>query len=446
MKVCIVGTGYVGLVTGACFADMGNSVWCIDVDEEKVNNLKSGVLPIYEPGLEEIVKKNVGGDRLHFSTDLKQGIDSALFCFITVGTPPNDDGSVNLSYVFDVARSIGQYLEHYLVIVNKSTVPVGTEEKVREIIRQELTARGKAGLEFDVVSNPEFLKEGVAVEDFMRPDRVIIGTDNVRTAEIMKQLYEPFMRNQHPILVMDIKSAEIAKYAANAMLATRISFMNELARLCDKVGGDITCVRAGMGTDRRIGMQFLHAGIGYGGSCFPKDILELINTGKKNGIEMEIAAAVHRVNERQKYYLVDMIKKRFGENLTGKKFGVWGLAFKPQTDDIREAPAIIIIPALVNMGASITAFDPEAMEQTKKVLVPYASQIQYVDNMMDAVNDADALILITEWRQFRQPDFIDMKNRMKQGVIFDGRNQYAPSQMKEDGFEYYCIGRNGNVK
>lgn len=445
MKICIVGTGYVGLVTGACFADMGNTVWCIDTDEEKVNNLKSGILPIYEPGLEEIVKKNISSGRLHFSTELQQGIAGALFCFITVGTPPNDDGSVNLSYVFNVAQSIGQYLDHYSIIVDKSTVPVGTEEKVRAIIRQELTARGKANLEFDVVSNPEFLKEGVAVEDFMRPDRVIIGTDNVRTAELMKQLYEPFMRNQHPILVMDIKSAEIAKYAANAMLATRISFINELARLCDKVGGDITNVRVGIGTDLRIGMQFLHAGIGYGGSCFPKDILELINTGQKNGVEMEIAAAVHSVNERQKYYLVDMIKKRFGENLTDKKFGVWGVAFKPQTDDMRKAPAIIILPELAKMGASMVAFDPEAMEQAKEVFAPYASQIQYVDNMMDAINGVDALILITEWRQFRQPDFIDMKNRMKQWIVFDGRNQYAPENMKEYGFEYYCVGRSCNI-
>lgn len=442
MKICMVGAGYVGLVTGVCFANMGNEVWCVDVDEVKINNLKAAILPIYEPGLQELVESNLKEGRLHFSTAIIQGIEDAQFCFIAVGTPPLEDGSANLSHIFAAARTIGQHMSQYLIVVTKSTVPVGTTEKVRDIIRQELNVRGRDDVGFDVVSNPEFLKEGAAVEDFMRPDRVVIGTENIGTAELMKQLYKPFVRNQNPILIMDTKSAEIAKYAANAMLATRISFMNEIAQLCDTVGGDIVNIRMAMATDQRIGKQFLYAGAGYGGSCFPKDIKELIHTGCKNGLDMAIATAVNTVNERQKHYLVDMIKKRFGDDLRGIRFAVWGLAFKPQTDDMREAPSIIILQSLIKMGAKIVAFDPQAMEQAQRVFENYADSIQYVDTMMDAVNAVDALVLITDWQQFRQPDFSDMKKRMRQLVVFDGRNQYEFDEMKLYGFEYYCIGRN----
>jgi UDPglucose 6-dehydrogenase len=440
MKICVVGTGYVGLVTGTCLAETGNTVWCVDADEAKINNLQLGKLPIYEPGLKEIVERNVKEGRLHFLVDIGPALENALFCFIAVGTPADIDGAADLSQVCDAARMIGSNMLHYLIVINKSTVPVGTAEKVREIILQELSSRDLT-IEFDVVSNPEFLKEGVAIEDFMRPDRVVIGTDNIRTAELMKQLYEPFVRNQHPILVTDIKSAEITKYAANAMLATRISFMNEIARLCDQVGADIASVRKGIGTDRRIGMQFLYAGTGYGGSCFPKDVKELISTGRKHGLDMEIVTAVDRVNEWQKKYLVEMILKKYGEDLTGKRFAVWGLAFKPQTDDMREAPSVVIIQSLVSMGATITAYDPEAVEQAEKVLAREVGRLRYTGCMMDALDDADALLLITEWRQFQQPDFAEMKRRLHKPVVFDGRNQYEPGQMTKLGFEYYCIGR-----
>jgi UDPglucose 6-dehydrogenase len=442
MKICMVGTGYVGLVTGACFADMGNDVWCVDVDEVKITNLKAAILPIYEPGLKELVERNLKEGRLRFTTEIKLGIEDALFCFITVGTPPCEDGSADLSYIFSVAQAIGQCMNHYLIVVTKSTVPVGTTEKVRDIIRQELKVSAREHVGFDVVSNPEFLKEGAAVEDFMRPDRVVIGTENIGTAELMKQLYKPFVRNQNPILIMDTKSAEMTKYAANVMLAARISFMNEIAQLCDIVGGDITNIRTGIAADHRIGRQFLYAGAGYGGSCFPKDVKELISLGYKNGLEMAIATAVHEVNERQKHYLVDMIRKRFGEKLDGMRFGVWGLAFKPQTDDMREAPSLVIVQSLINMGAKIVAFDPQAIKEAQQVFEDYADHIQYVSDMMEAVNDADALVLITDWRQFRQPDFSDMKSRMRQLVLFDGRNQYDFEQIEKYGFEYYCIGRN----
>ncbi|TWH47605.1 UDP-glucose/GDP-mannose dehydrogenase family protein [Sporomusa sp. KB1] len=446
MNICVIGTGYVGLVTGTCFAEMGNKVWCVDVDTEKIARLKSGILPIYEPGLKELVMKNVAEERLAFSTQLEEGLKDAVVCFIAVGTPPGEDGSADVSYVLDAASNIGATMNKYLIVVNKSTVPVGTADKVKNIIKQQLTVRAQADLEFDVVSNPEFLKEGAAVADFMRPDRVVIGTDNVRTAELMKQLYEPFSRNQQPILIMDIKSAEITKYAANAMLATRISFMNEIAQLCDKVGGDIANVRLGIGSDSRIGMQFLYAGSGYGGSCFPKDVKELVSTGCKNGIAMDVVSAVEAVNERQKYYLVDMVKKRFGEALNGRRFALWGLAFKPQTDDMREAPSITIIKSLIDMGATIQAYDPEAIEQAKTVLGDYAASITYSKDMLEAVQNADALLVVTEWRQFRQPDFVEIKSKMNQPVIFDGRNQYRTEQMARLGFEYYCIGRSCYVQ
>ena len=446
MEVCMIGTGYVGLVTGACFAEMGHHVRCVDLDQGKINNLISGILPIYEPGLKELVIKNSREGRLSFTTDIKTGLEQALFCFIAVGTPSSTDGSADLSYIFNVAREIGQCMNSYLIIVIKSTVPVGTIEKVRDVIKSELRARGKQDLTFDVASNPEFLKEGTAVEDFMVPDRIVIGTDNEQTAQLMKQLYQPVVRSQELILNMDIRSAEITKYAANTMLAARISFMNEIANLCDKVGGNIDYIRVGIGTDERIGNQFLHAGVGYGGSCFPKDVKEFIQTGHKNGLEMNIAEAVHRINERQKYVLVEMIQKRFGENLLGKTFGIWGLAFKAQTDDMREAPSLVIVHSLIKMGARIIAYDPEAMEQAKLFFKEYGQQIKYVDSMMEAVDGVDALALITEWQQFKQPDFTEMIHRMNQPLIFDGRNQYDPVHMKNFGFEYYCIGRNCYVR
>ena len=442
MEICMIGTGYVGLVTGTCFAQMGHYVWCVDLDEGKINNLRSGILPIYEPGLQELVVKNSREGRLSFTTDIKRGIEQALFCFIAVGTPQREDGSADLSYIFSVAREIGQCMNGYVIIVIKSTVPVGTIEKVRDVIKHELKVRGKEEQAFDIASNPEFLKEGTAVGDCMVPDRIVIGTDNEQTAQLMRQLYQPIVCGQVGILHMDIKSAEITKYAANAMLAARISFMNEIAGLCDQVGGDIDQIRVGIGTDKRIGKHFLYAGAGYGGSCFPKDVKELIHTGKSYGLAMNIADAVQKVNERQKYVLVEMIKKRFGENLLGKTFGIWGLAFKAQTDDMREAPSLVILQSLMQMGARIIAYDPEAMEQAKLFFKEYHQQIQYVENMLEAVNQVDALVLITEWQQFKQPNFAEMMERMREPLIFDGRNQYDPVGMKNLGFEYYCIGRN----
>ncbi|MDD3437923.1 MAG: UDP-glucose/GDP-mannose dehydrogenase family protein [Clostridiaceae bacterium] len=446
MNICVIGTGYVGLVTGTCFAEMGNKVWCVDVDNAKIEMLNKGISPIYEPGLKEMIERNSKNGRLKFTTDIKEGIESSLYCFIAVGTPPGEDGSSDITNVLKVAGAIGQNMNKYTIIINKSTVPVGTGEKTKEIVREELRLRNELNIDFDVVSNPEFLKEGAAIEDFMRPDRIIIGTDNPRTAELMKQLYEPFVRNQHPILIMDIKSAELTKYAANSMLAARISFMNEIARLCDITGADVNNVRVGMGMDSRIGMAFLYAGTGYGGSCFPKDIKELISLGSRNGLEMKIAKAVEEVNESQKHYLVNMVTKRFGCDLKGMSFGIWGLAFKPQTDDMREAPSLVIMKELTGMGANIIAYDPEAIEQSKCIMSEDEYNIKYVYDMMEAIDKVDALILVTEWRQFRQPDFREMKSRMKQSIVFDGRNQYDTIAMQENGWEYYCIGRNTNVK
>lgn len=446
MKICIIGTGYVGLVTGACFAEMGNYVSCVDVDEIKINTLNSGELPIYEVGLKDVVEKNKKEGRLYFTTDIKLGMKDASFCFISVGTPPCEDGSADLSSVFEVAHVIGRCINNDVIVVMKSTAPVGTTEKIKEIIKLELNVRGKNDLLFSIASNPEFLKEGEAVKDFMQPDRVVIGADNLQTAELVKQLYQPIVANSSQVIIMDITSAELTKYAANTMLATRISFMNEIARLCDKVGGDIDHVRIGIGADSRIGNQFLNAGAGYGGSCFPKDVKELIHTGKKNDLQMDIAEAVHRVNERQKYYLVEMIKKRFGENLLGKKFATWGLAFKAQTDDIREAPSLVIVPSLIKLGAHIVAYDPEAAKQAEQAFLEYGDRIQYVDSMMDAVHNADALVVITDWPQFRTVNFNELKSKMYQRIIFDGRNQFDTEQVVENEFEYYCIGRSCYVK
>ena len=439
MKVTVVGSGYVGLVTGACFAEMGNDVYCVDIDQKKIENLKKGILPIYEPGLEEIVKRNYSGGRLRFTTDIKEGLDDSLFMFIAVGTPPDEDGSADLQHVLAVARDIGRKMEKYVIIVNKSTVPVGTADRVREAVREELTKRGRGELEFDVVSNPEFLKEGAAIEDFMRPDRIIVGTDNVRTGELIKELYAPFVRNGHPIFIMGVRSAELTKYAANAMLATRISFMNELSRLCEISGADIESIRQGIGSDTRIGMPFLYAGLGYGGSCFPKDVKALIQTSKEFGLEAKVLQAVEEINHEQRYRFAENVKKHFGGDVKGKTFAVWGLSFKPQTDDMREAPAIDIISVLRDAGARFRAHDPVAMEVAKSIIGD--KSVTYVSNYYDALEGADALLLLTEWNQFRRPDYERMKSLLKQPIIFDGRNQYDPAKMKEIGFTYYCIGR-----
>jgi UDPglucose 6-dehydrogenase len=443
MKLAVVGSGYVGLVTGTCFADMGNDVWCIDVDEKKIENLKNGILPIYEPGLDEMVRRNYAEGRLRFTTSLEEGIEDVLFVFIAVGTPPEEDGSADLQHVLNVARGIGKILKRYLIVVNKSTVPVGTAEKVREAILDELKTRKMEAQEFDVVSNPEFLKEGDAIEDFMKPDRVVVGTDNVRTAELMRELYSTFLRQGDRVRIMDIPSAELTKYAANAMLATRISFMNELALLCEKTGADIENVRKGIGSDRRIGSSFLYAGVGYGGSCFPKDVKALIHISKKNGISASIISAVEEVNRRQREYFIQKVISYLGEDLKGKTFAVWGLAFKPQTDDMREAPAIDIINGLRERGGLIRAHDPIAIETARTILGDRG--IGYSLHNYDVLDGADALLLLTDWHHLRRPDFAKMKSLMKHPVIFDGRNQYDPERMRELGFVYFSIGRKAVV-
>lgn len=443
MNISIVGTGYVGLVSGTCFSEMGNHVWCIDIDQNKIDNLKKGIIPIYEPGLEEMVLRNYKDGRLDFTTDYSEAIPSSDICFIAVGTPPGEDGSADIRYVLEAAKRIAENMCGYTIVVDKSTVPVGTSEKVKSAIKSVLEKRNDCvGLEFDVVSNPEFLKEGVAVNDFMRPDRVVIGCENARSEAIMKQLYEQFTLNEHPIICTDIKSAEITKYAANAMLATRISFMNEIANLCDKVGGDVRAVRQGIGTDSRIGMSFLHASCGYGGSCFPKDVKELIAVGKRNNIEMQIAKAVEDVNNNQKLILPQRIIDKFGDDLSDKTFALWGLSFKPETDDMREAPSITLVSELTKHGAKIKAYDPQAYEMAKHYLAQIPeNMISYEDDMWSALNGADALILVTEWKQFRSPDFSKIKALLKNPIIYDGRNQYDPRLMKREGIELHCIGR-----
>lgn len=432
MKVAVVGSGYVGLVAGTCFAQTGNNVICVDVDEEKIEKLKQGDIPIYEPGLEEMVKQNVKEERLSFTTDIAGAVRESLIIFIAVGTPPGEDGSADLQYVLAAARSIGKAANGYKIIVDKSTVPVGTAKKVAAVLSEE------SSYEFDVVSNPEFLKEGAAIDDFMKPDRVVIGTYDPRVAEIMKELYSPFVRSGKPILIMDVASAEMTKYAANAMLATRISFMNEIANLCERVGADVAKVRDGIGTDSRIGRPFLFSGCGYGGSCFPKDTRAIISTADEVGYDFKIVKAVEDVNARQKEMLFEKIEKVFDNDLKGKKIAVWGLSFKPRTDDMREAPAIVLIDALLEAGATVTATDPEAFEEAKKV---FSDRITYHDNMYDTLPDADALVLVTEWGQFQNPDFDKIKSLMKQPVIFDGRNIYSARSMQIYGFKYYPIGR-----
>ncbi|GAB6061365.1 UDP-glucose dehydrogenase family protein [Deferrisoma palaeochoriense] len=443
MKLCVIGTGYVGLVTGTCFAEMGNDVVCVDIDEAKIEKLRRKEIPIYEPGLQEILERNVDEGRLTFTTDLKEGVERSLLLFIAVGTPEGEDGSADLQHVLAVARSIGQVMDGYRIVVIKSTVPVGTAEKVRDAIRAELEARGLDDLEFDVVSNPEFLKEGNAVQDCLKPDRIIVGTDNVRTAEILKELYAPFTRTNHPIIVMDIRSAEMTKYASNAMLATKISFINEIANICERVGADVGAVRLGMGADSRIGYQFLFPGVGYGGSCFPKDVKALIQTARQAGYEAQVLQAVDSLNNRQKSVLAEKILSWFdaeGIDPAGATVAVWGLAFKPNTDDMREAPSLTVIGRLREAGCRIRAYDPVAEGNARRILGE-GDGLTYCTNNYEALEGADCLAICTEWGVFRRPDFDRMKALLKRPAIFDGRNLYEPANMKKLGFTYFGIGR-----
>jgi len=447
VNICVIGTGYVGLVAGTCFADSGNDVICVDIDAKKIEKLNRGEIPIYEPGLEELVKRNTKEGRLRFTTDLSYGVKESLICFIAVGTPPGGDGSADLKYVLEAARNIAGDMDGYRIIVNKSTVPVGTADKVKAAIQEELDKRSKK-YEFDVVSNPEFLKEGAAIDDFMKPDRVIIGTNSAHAAEIMKELYSSFMRKTDRLIMMDVRSAEMTKYAANAMLATKISFINEIANLCELVGADIDNVRKGIGTDSRIGFEFLFPGVGYGGSCFPKDVQAMIRTAGEYGYDMKILKSVEDVNYRQKGVIVDKMLKYFeargkgqgakGKPLEGNIIGIWGLSFKPRTDDMREAPSITIINRLLDAGARIKAHDPEAMTEAMKI---FGNKVEYLKDNYEVVKDTDALVVITEWNEFRRPNFEKMRKLMKTPVIFDGRNIYDPDEMRGMGFTYYGIGR-----
>lgn len=438
MNIAIVGTGYVGLVTGACFADTGVNVTCVDVDENKVEALKQGRVPIYEPGLDELVAKNYKAGRLKFTTSLEEVLNGQDVVFCAVCTPPDEDGSADLKYVLQVARTIGQHLNKYLVVVTKSTVPVGTASKIRNAINEELAKRG-ADVEFDVASNPEFLKEGSAIKDFMSPDRVVIGVDSDRAKAILTRLYKPFMVVNFRVIFMDIPSAEMTKYAANSMLATRISFMNDIANLCELVGADVNMVRAGIGSDNRIGRKFLYAGCGYGGSCFPKDVKALVKTASDCGYPMEVLQAVESVNERQKSILFRKLQRVFGdEPLAGKTITLWGLAFKPETDDMREAPALVMIDLLKKAGCKVRAYDPIAMDECKRRV---GDAVTYCDNMYDALDGTEALLLLTEWKQFRLPDWNEVKRRMKRHLVIDGRNIFDAAEMTGYGFEYHCIGR-----
>ncbi len=439
MKITMVGTGYVGLVTGACFADTGNEVLCLDLDERKISMLREGRIPIYEPGLEDMVRRNVVAGRLRFTTDVAESVEFGTLQFIAVGTPPDEDGSADLRHVLAAARSIGKHMEAYRVIVDKSTVPVGTADLVREAIAAELKARG-SDVPYAVVSNPEFLKEGAAIEDFMKPDRVVVGSDDERATQLMRAIYAPFQRNHERMLVMDVRSAELTKYAANAMLATRISFMNELANLSERLGADIEQVRKGIGSDPRIGYHFLYAGTGYGGSCFPKDVKALQRTGKQSGLDLHVLEAVERVNDEQKSLLVRKIVRRFGDKLDGRRFAVWGLAFKPNTDDMREAPSLSVLDGLLSRGAEISAYDPVAVHEAQRVLGTRA-RLSYADSPIAALEGADALVIVTEWKEFRSPDFDDLRKRLRQPVVFDGRNLYDPDMMRELGIDYYGVGR-----
>jgi UDPglucose 6-dehydrogenase len=444
MKVCVIGSGYVGLVAGACFAESGNTVVCVDIDQEKIAGLQQGIVPIYEPGLKELIVRNVAEERLSFSCDLATAVRESLICFIAVGTPPGEDGSADLRHVLAVAAAIGQALDGYKVVVDKSTVPVGTAAQVRATIAAAQKERGVA-FEFDVVSNPEFLKEGSAIEDFMKPDRVIVGTDNVRTAELMKELYSPFMRKNNRVITMDVKSAEMTKYAANAMLATRITFMNQMANLCERLGADVAAVREGIGSDARIGFDFLFPGVGYGGSCFPKDVQALVRTAAEAGYELTLLQTVETANQAQKKILAAKICRYFSAHggaaarpLVGRTIAVWGLAFKPKTDDMREAPSIVLIEELLAAGAKVVAHDPVAIPVARAI---FGERIAFASNAYQALAGADALAIVTEWNEFRRPDFERMREVMATPVIFDGRNLYEPERMAERGFHYEAMGR-----
>ena len=439
MKITVVGSGYVGLVTGACLADVGNDVLCVDIDTKKIDLLRSGGIPIYEPGLQELVRTNVQAGRLAFTTEVALGAHHGLVQFIAVGTPPGEDGSADLQYVLAAASAIGHHMADYCVVVNKSTVPVGTADRVRQAVGSALDARG-VETKFTVVSNPEFLKEGSAIADFMRPDRIVIGSDDVRATEIMRQLYAPFERNHGKLMAMDVRSAELTKYAANAMLATRISFMNELALLAERVGADIDNVRRGIGADPRIGTHFLYAGCGYGGSCFPKDVQALIRTAEQAGSPLHLLPAVEQANERQKRILADKIVRRLGSDLTGQRLAVWGLAFKPNTDDMRQAPSLVLIDELLERGAAVCAYDPAAVHEAARVLGA-RPKLSFATSAMEAAEGADALAIVTEWKEFRSPDLQRLRTVMRQALVFDGRNIFDPSQARAAGFEYSGIGR-----
>ncbi len=437
MKICVIGTGYVGLVAGTCLAEMGNEVICVDKDLNKLEQLRRGIIPIYGPGLEELITANVAENRLAFTDDLKTAVEKSLVCFIAVGTPQGEDGSADLSYVYDVASNIGEYLNGYKVIVDKSTVPVGTAQKVTEIIKS------KTSFEFDVVSNPEFLKQGAAVDDFLKPDRVVIGSNSQRATEIMQELYSPFLRTGNPVIIMDVKSAEMTKYAANSFLAVKISYANEIANICEKVGADAEMVRIGMCSDSRIGSQFLFAGLGYGGSCFPKDVKAMINTAKSNGCSSKLLEAADETNKQQRILFINKILEKYEGNIEGKTFAAWGLAFKPKTNDMREAPSITIINELLKRGAKIQAYDPKAFDLARTI---FGDKIEYSNSAYEALTGADAMLLLTEWNEFRRPNFDKIKSLMKHHVIFDGRNQYNVKRITEKGFEYYCIGKKAMIK
>lgn len=438
MNVTVIGTGYVGLVTGTCFAEMGNTVTCVDIDKEKIDKLNKGVIPIYEPGLKELIENNID-KTLFFSTNLKEAIDESDVIFIAVGTPMSKDGSADLSAVFNVATSIGKVISEHKIIVSKSTVPVGTTLKVKEMIQDEINKRG-VHVDFDVASNPEFLKEGAAINDFMKPDRIVIGAEKEEVFKKLKQLYSSFFRAYDRFIEMDVPSAEMTKYAANAMLATKISFINEMANICEKVGADVNSVRVGIGSDSRIGYDFIYPGIGYGGTCFPKDISALIKLGKDNGYHPTIISSVNELNKKQKEYFFDKIEKRFKGSLKGLTFGVWGLSFKPETDDMREAASVYIINKLLEKGASVRAYDPKAMKTARKYYFK-KNEIVFAQNKMEAIQDVDALLLLTEWKEFRLIDFDELKKQMKQAIIFDGRNQYRTFELEKKEFEYYQIGK-----
>lgn len=437
MNIAIVGTGYVGLVSGTCFAEMGVNVTCVDVNEEKINSLKNGQVPIYEPGLDEMVLRNYREGRLNFTTDLTSCLDNVEIVFSAVGTPPDEDGSADLQYVLEVAREFGQNIKKYTVLVTKSTVPVGTAKKVKAVIREELEKRG-VDVPFDVASNPEFLKEGAAIKDFMSPDRVVVGVESEKAKELMSKLYRPFLLNNFRVIFTDIPSAEMIKYAANSMLATRISFMNDIANLCELVGADVNMVRKGIGSDARIGSKFLYPGCGYGGSCFPKDVKALIKTAEKNGYNMSVLKAVEQVNENQKHVLFNKLSKYYGGDLKGKTIAMWGLAFKPETDDMREATSLVTISLLLEAGCTVRVYDPVAMNECRRRI---GDKVLYAKDMYDAVLDADALLMLTEWKQFRLPSWGVVSKSMEKPLIIDGRNIYDAEELKQNGFEYYCIGR-----